>query len=226
MTTPDPTSFCFIVEVATGDQPWQSAELEIREHDDLAKAHYLGVWHKLYQALQKQYELDKRTAPEWLNWKPGEWCDQKRGYEPRLKFIAICGPNLVGFLNCWPDIPSVVDSAKRILYIEHLATAPGNMDTELWRKRFRYVGQSLLAYAVMLSQQRGFEGRLGFHVADERALGFYRRINERHCSGRLFHPERRDIPGPTPRGEHERSKTYLETVEAAANDWLEGYRRV
>ncbi|WP_162660100.1 hypothetical protein [Tuwongella immobilis] len=220
------TDYCFVVEVATDDQEWQSVELDIHEHDEAAKGQYLGVWQKLCQALQKHHELGKRPpAPEWAAWKPGEWCDQKHGYESRLKFVATCGANLVGFLNCWPNVPSVYDSTKHVLYVEHLAAAPGNIDCELWRKRFRFVGQALLAVAVLLSKQYGHEGRLGLHVADDRAFGFYRHISERHCGGNLFHPEQTGIPGPTPRREHERSKRYLETVENAASEWLEGYRR-
>jgi hypothetical protein len=227
MTSGETANYCFVVEVASLDQTWRSVELEIREHDELAKSQYLGVWQKLCQALQKHHELGKGPpAPEWVAWKPGEWCDQKRGYEPRLKFVASCGANQVGFLNCWPDVVSAVDPTKRVLYVEHLAAAPGNLDSELWRKRFRFVGQALLAYAVMLSRQRAFDGRLGLHVADERALGFYRHLSQKFCNGALFHPERIDVPGPTPRGEHERTKTYLETNEAGANGWLERYRRV
>jgi len=30
-----------------------------------------------------------------------------------------------------------------------------------------------LAYAILLSRQQGFEGRLGLHAADEGALEFY-----------------------------------------------------
>ncbi len=40
-----------------------------------------------------------------------------------------CGEYLVGFLNCWPDAVSGIDPEQRILYVEHLAAAPNNIDT-------------------------------------------------------------------------------------------------
>ena len=45
------------------------------------------------------------------------------------------------------------------------------------------------------------------------------------CANTLFHPERNDVEGPTPRGAYDRGKTYLETTEAGAARGLEEYRR-
>jgi hypothetical protein len=207
------------------DADGRSVEMLIRPHDDLAKKHYQGIWNKLAQAVQKHHQLGSGSpAPAWTTWKPWEWCDPRQGYEKRQQYVAWYGDNLVGFLNVRPDFPSNRQSGKMVLYIEHLAAAPGNLSTALWIRRFRYVGQALMAYAVLLSQQQGFEGRLGLHVADEEALGFYRRIHAK-CPGGLFHPETTGVAGPTPRGEHERTKVYLETTETGASAWLEGYRR-
>lgn len=187
---------------------------------------YRGVWHKLGQAVQKHHQLAAGSlAPEWTTWKPGEWCEQLNGYEQRQKVVAWSGNLLAGFLNVWPDVVSIHQPSKRVLYIEHLAAAPGNLSTELWVRRFRRVGGALFAYAVLLSHQQGFEGRLGLHVADAQALGFYRRLNTEHCHGELFYPEQSGVAGPTPRGSHETGKTYLEATEAGATSWLEEYRR-
>jgi len=200
--------------------------IEFRPHDDAAKQQYLGVWQKMAQAVQKHHQLaGSPPVPEWTAWKPGEWCDQQRGYENRQKVVAWHGNHLVGFLNVWPDCASIHQPGKRVLYVEHLAAAPGNLSTELWVRRFRRVGGVLFAYTVLLSHRQGFEGRLGLHVADAQALGFYRRLSNEHCQGTLFHPEHTGIPGPTPRGAHETGKTYLETTEAGATRWLEEYRR-
>lgn len=226
MSKPDPTNYSFVVEYSTDDDTWRWVELEIREHDDLARRQYLGIWHKLCQSLQSHHDLGGLTQPpQWVSWKPGEWCNQKKGYERRLQYVASAGPNLVGFLNCWPNVPSVEDQSKELLYVEHVATAPGNIQTDLWRRKFRYVGQALLAYAVLLSQLHGFDGRIGLHVAGAEAIGFYRRISERDCQGKLFRGERTGISGPTPRGEAEQAKIYLETVETEATNWLETYRK-
>jgi hypothetical protein len=218
--TEDP-QYCFVAVDADG----RSVEMLIRGHDDLAKKQYQGVWNKLAQAVQKQHQLGSGPpAPAWTTWKPWEWCDQQHGYEKRQKYVAWCGDNLVGFLNVWADFPSNHQPGKMVLYVEHLAAAPGNLSTTLWVRRFRSVGAALVAYAVLLSKQQGFEGRLGLHAADDEARGFYRHIHQK-CRNGLFHPETSEVVGPTPRGEHERSNTYFETIETGAAAWLEGYRR-
>jgi hypothetical protein len=137
--------------------------------------------------------------------------------------VAWCGSRLVGFLNVWPDFESIHQTGKRVLYIEHIAASPGDLSTELWARRYSGVGAALFAYAVLVSHVRGFEGQLGLHVADPSALAFYRHLHSK-CLGGLFQPERTGVAGPTPRGDREASKTYLETLEAWATQWLEGYR--
>ena len=41
----------------------------------------------------------------------------------------------------------------------------------------------------------------------------------------LPYPDEKNAEGPTPRREHDRGKTYLETREEGATRWLEEYRR-
>jgi hypothetical protein len=213
------TKYQFVVENSAG----QAVGIDFREHDDAAKQQYVGVWHKLAQAVQKHHQLTRSAVPGWTTWKPGEWCDQQRGYEQRQKVVAWCGANLVGFLNVWPGFGAIHSPGKSVLYVEHMGAAPGNLTTELWLPRFQRVGGALLAYAIWLSGQRGYDGRLGLHVADEQALGFYQHVNKTYCGGALFHPERTGVPGPTPRGKHDEAKAYLETTELGAAQWLKEY---
>jgi hypothetical protein len=221
MATVVESDYCFVVEDPDGN----SVLVEFRPHDDIARQQYLGIWNKLSQAVQKHHQLSKGPpAPEWTTWKPWEWCDQRRGYENRQAVVAWCGDHLIGFLNLWADFASIHQAEKRVLYIEHLAAAPGNLTTALWVRRYRHVGAALFAYAALVSHLRGFEGRLGLHVADETALRFYRHVHGK-CMNNLFYPERNGVAGPMPRGQHETNKTYLETMEAGATQWLEGYRR-
>ncbi len=215
------SDYCFVVKDPEGN----SILVEFRPHDVAARQQYRGVWNKLSQAVQKQHELSAgRPPPEWTRWKPWDWCDQVRGYENRVSFVAWCGDHLVGFLNFWPAFEAIHQVGKRVLYVEHLAAAPGNLTTELWVRRYRYVGAALFAYAILVSHLQGFEGRLGLHVADESALEFYRSLH-RKCGDTLFFAERTGVPGPTPRGADEVLRTYLETTEGGATSWLEGYRR-
>ena len=89
--------------------------------------------------------------------------------------------------------------------------------------RFRRVGGALLAYALLRSREQGFDGRLGLHVADDQALGFYQHINSKYCGGTLFQPVSTGVAGPTLRGQQEQTKPYLETTEAGASRWLKEY---
>jgi hypothetical protein len=144
------SDYSFVVE----DPQRNAVLLEVRPHDERAKQYYLGVWQKLCQALQKRHQLAGTAAPEWTTWKPGEWCDQRRGNEKRQQFVAWCGDDLAGFLNLWPDHLSAFQTDKRVLYVEHLAAAPGNITTQLWVRRFGRVGETLFAYAVLVSHLR------------------------------------------------------------------------
>jgi hypothetical protein len=215
-------NYCFVaVEEATG----RSVELAVQAYDDGAKEHFQSVWKRLYGALERHHKNCNRPAPAWTGWKPWDWCEEsKPGYEGRIKNVAWSGDVPVGFLNLWTDFPSVHQPGKTVLYLEHIAAAPGNNRTELWHRRFRAVGGALFAYTVLLSQQRGFDGRIGLHVADADALGFYRRLHAK-VGDALFYPDQTGVRGPTPRGAHETGKTYLETTEAGAARWLEEYRR-
>lgn len=87
------------------------------------------------------------------------------------------------------------------------------------------MGLSLLACSFALSFGYGHNGRIGLHVADEWALKFYNYVSEKYCASGLFHPEKRGITAPRPRGIAESGKTYLESVEDAATRWLDYYRR-
>jgi hypothetical protein len=221
MSSVQESDYCFVVEDAGG----AAFRLEVRPYDDEAKQHFQSVWKRLFAALQGHHKFCSRPAPAWTDWKPWDWCEERKpGYEGRIKFVGWCGDIPVGFLNVWADFPSVHQAGKKLLYLEHIAASPGNQTTELWNRRFKAVGAALFAYAILLSHLRGFEGRVGLHVADSEAEGFYRRLHEK-CENTLFYPDRSGVAGPTPRGEHDKAKTYLESSEPGARSWLEEYRR-
>ncbi len=56
---------------------------------------------------------------------------EQHGYEARQKVVAWCGANLVGFLNLWAGFPASHSPGKHVLYVEHLAAAPGNLESAL-----------------------------------------------------------------------------------------------
>ncbi len=77
--------YCFVAQDATN----RSVEIDLRPHDAIAKDHYLKVWQKLASAIDKHHEImSVLPRPGWTAWRPGEWCDQKQGYEGREKYVA------------------------------------------------------------------------------------------------------------------------------------------
>lgn len=218
--TPAP-EYCFAVQDTRGD----AFELEIHPHDERAKSHFQSVWQRLSATVEAMHKLEQQPLPGWAKWQPWKWCDDKSmAHQPRQKFVAWCGSNQAGFLNVWAGHDSAHESGKKTLYIEHVGVAPGNLDTVLWSRRYKKVGTALMAYAVKLSREQGFDGRLALHAADDAALGFYRVLNR--MTGGLFHPEQKGIVGPTPHGpRNDPALTYLETTVVGAERLLEGYRR-
>jgi hypothetical protein len=214
--------YCFVIIDEASGRP---VGLDVHEYDAGAKSHLQGIWQRLYLGLQGHHKLCGRPAPAWAAWRPWDWCEEKKpGYEGRIKYVAWTGDIPVGFLNVWADYPSAHQPGKSVLYLEHVASAPGNQTTELWNRRFKAVGAALFAYTLLTSRQRGFDGRVGLHVADADASSFYRHIHAK-CGSALFFPERTGVEGPTPRRALDAPKTYLETTEAGATRWLEEYRR-
>ncbi len=213
--------YCFVVE----DDKHNSFELEITLADDRAKKHFQSVWQRLSNAVDGLGKIEGITLPAWAEWTPWKWCeDNREAYQPRQKYVAWCGSNLVGILNVWLNFESSCDPGNRTLYVEHLAASPGNLTTELWNRRYSRVGHALLAYAVKLSQEQGTEGRVSLHASNAEALTFYEYLNQK-LAGALFYPGKMGITGPTPQGSRsDPSKTYLETQPAGAKQLLEVYR--
>jgi hypothetical protein len=116
-----------------------------------------------------------------------------------------------------------VDPARRLVYVEHMAAAPGQLDTPLWKRRFSRVGLALLAYAVLQSHLQGCDGRIGLHAADDIALAYYLDLHRR-LGGGLFLPQRDGVPG-MPRPDDCRRKPYLETTDDGPSLLLERFKR-
>lgn len=81
-----------------------------------------------------------------------------------------------------------------------------------------------MAFAIRLSADGGYDGRVGLHSENDDSLTFYRRIAEKRDVP-LFQPEKTGIIGPTPHGARsDGSLVYLETTSAGAMNFLEDYR--
>jgi hypothetical protein len=216
-----PPSYSFVVEDAKGD----FFELDITAYDNRAKQHFQSVWQRLSLALDGVRKIETLTMPGWVGWQPWKWCEDRRpAYQPRQTFVAWCGDNQTGILNVWAGFDSVHAPGNKTLYVEHVGAAPGNLDTTLWNRRYRGVGQALMAYAVKVSSEQGFDGRVTLHAADATALGFYRHLHTK-MGGNLFYPEQTGILGPTPHAVGgDAGRTFLEIKQTEAERLLEVYR--
>jgi len=168
---------------------------------------------------QDERAADSQAAPGWVSWKLADWSEAKSPHD-RQKFAAWVGGTLVGFLNVRDGYPSAFEPDKKLLYVEHIATAPGNLLQDIWGIRLTGVGTSLMAFAVLQSMKHGHEGRIGLHAADQNAADYYEALL-RKCQ--LFRSPKKEVPG-TPEDRGARSRSYYESDPARARDFLEGYR--
>jgi hypothetical protein len=227
--TPDDYSFVAQAEstpIAGDERADGFVLLSIRGHDESATRYFNQIWHKMSQSVSNFHQLigEKDKAPDWAAWSPHKWCTEVRGVEDRQKYVAWWGDVLAGFLYLRPNFPSAHRPNQAVMYVENIATAPGNQNTKLWRRQLKLVGMALLAYAVYQSKTQGFRGSLGLHASDDNVVTYYRDYLPTLLGSDLFLPEKQNIQGPAPRGEAFRSQWYFETTEDGAESLLESYR--
>jgi len=219
----DTKESCFAVEDSIDGEYFA---LEFEEVGERAQEHLQSVWQRLNLALDSHAKKEELAAPNWLSWSPWKWTTDKReAYANRQKYVGWCGSQLAGILNVWPnftpDVPG--NTGATGLYIEHVACSPGNLTTSLWARRYNSVGTAMFAFAVFLSREQGFQGRVSLHAVDAAAVRFYRRIEEK-LGGGLFQTERQGIIGPTPHGnESDRNRVFFETTVLGAEKLLQVY---
>lgn len=207
------------------DRDGRSVLLSIAEQDERCADYFRLVWERLCTALKNYHDQaavqrrEASQAPPWVHWKPESWC-RDRKIPDRQRFAAWAGSSLVGFVNLRPGYPSQHEEGQRLLYVEHLATAPGNLSTDLWTRRLQGVGTALMAYIILQAQQQGFGGRIGLHAASPDAASYYESLRLRFS---FFHPPRQGVAG-TPEDKKAQEKPYFESIPARALAFLEDYR--
>jgi hypothetical protein len=202
------------------DPETPGVNLRISAMDEGAHTQLKGVWSKMYTALRNYHECKGSVeVPSWTSWNLSDWYQSKKVTD-RLKFAAWIGDVLVGFLNVRAGYPCHSEPGKCLLYIEHIATAPGNILQDIWGRRFKSVGTALVAYSILQSIERGYEGRIGLHAADDAAADYYVRLSDKH---RILLPPKTEIPG-TPEDRQARLHPYFESDPVRARLFLEGYR--
>ena len=174
-----------------------------------------SVWWKLNQAETSCHRLAGSPAPNWATWQPHNWSKQK--IDSREKWIAWDGMVIAGFLNLRTEYSSIDAEGAGAVYLEHLATAPGNLDSNLWSRRLSGVGVALMAFAVHRSFELDYDGRVGLHSTTA-SLDFYKKLADMFD---LFcQVERLGIEGTQ---ERHTADPYFETSCEGAKRLLESY---
>lgn len=187
--------------------------------DERAQRFFHNVWAKMANVVEKYHEHSgDGQCPAWTSWQVSKW--SKEQVFGREGYVAWNGDLLAGFVNLRFPFDSIVERATPIAYLEHIAVFPGCQNTRIWNRHMKRVGQALMAFAIFISQQRGYEGRVGFHAADESAQKWYERLNAK-CGNTLLHG-----PIESVRGFYERSMAlpYYETLPEGSSMLLEQYR--
>jgi hypothetical protein len=107
------------------------------------------------------------------------------------------------------------------MYVENVATSPGNQRTEIWCRQLKHVGLALLAYAAILSHEHGYMGFLGLHAADDDAHDWYKYLNRRY--GGVFTEDTFEVSAPLPLGEGMKIRPYLETLPGRSDAILRDF---
>lgn len=197
----------------------RAVDLRIVAQDERSAEQFQKIWTKMYTALKGYHESTTTDAPGWTRWSPADWYKDRKTVD-RQKFAAWVGDVVVGFLNVRDAYPSQFDSGHKLLYIEHIATAPGNILQDIWGSRLKAVGTALIAYSIMQSIRLGHDGRIGLHAADKTAADYYEGLAEKH---KIWRNAKWGIAG-TPEDRRAVSRPYYESDPGRARAFLEGYR--
>ncbi len=216
-----------VQEVAASDDGPRFPVLDIRPQDKQAVEFFASVWSRCQQAHTSYDAASSRPPKGWCRWQVTQWA-KSDPLEGQHRYAAWLGDVLVGFLNVRLGFPSRATPGTEVVYVEHVATAPGNILTPLWGRRLIGVGTALLAYSVLESVNRGCGGRVGLHAADGDAEAFYLALNRRFGEQLFLHREQHGVPAPRhPRQTNEPGldQVYLEGEPSGCLTLLEGYRR-
>lgn len=169
-------STIYLLEVATGNA------IQAELHDAIQRAHlddWETQWQPALQAVLK--ELARRRVPitNWpqsAHWNWRQKASRVKGLLAVRGFSVVCADLTQGLmhvdLNPRCRIPS--QQGKPLVYVDYLEVAPWNRPDLGQAVRYRGVGSALITAAIELSEQEGFQGRIGLHSLPQ-ADGFYQR---------------------------------------------------
>ena len=199
--------------------------LDIRPQDTKSTEFFGKVWAKCANVVRDYSSGLKQPVPGWCHWDVARWAKEPLA-AGQLRFSAWEGDAMAGFLNLRVPFGSQIDSSLNVVYIEHVATAPGHLSVPIWGRRLHGVGKALIAFAVLTSYQLGNEGRVALHAADDEASGFYDALNSGYQE-RLFPCRKTGVAGPIRPNQPNTpglDKVYFEADGVVAAEFLAGYR--
>ena len=204
----------------------QYVELDIRDEDDRAKKFLRGPWLKMCLA-EKAFHENVRSiaeAPGWSKWSVDTWA-QGTPDADELRYFAWDDESVVGLLFLRTNFVSEA-TGLQALYVENMAGSPGCLESDLWERRLSEIGETLLAYSVLVSERMGYQGVLGLHAVDEVARSYYLHLDAK--MGGIFGTQKIGVAGPdsfrTKRRENLKGLTYFETTVEGSRHLLEVFR--
>lgn len=109
---------------------------------------------------------DPLPLPEHCHW---NWAHKALRFDPALHrvFSIEIGDQLQGLMWTWirgyrARLPP--DTGQPIVYVDYLEAAPWNTREYTSSPRYRGIGTRLLQAAILLSREKGFQGRAGLHA--------------------------------------------------------------
>lgn len=153
-------------------QLFEPAELLDRIHaEDLTcfQQDWLPPMHSKIDELKKAGQYNRQTVNLWnvedFLWQwPGK-CQDRIGKLEWASFALRCGGNTQGlmFLNLLRRARLQSQLSQHLVYVDLVSTAPWNRPRLTPKPLYAGVGTVLITEAILLSQEEGFEGRVGLH---------------------------------------------------------------
>lgn len=134
---------------------------------------FLQEWrppmHAKIAELEKAGQLNRQTVNQWnledCMWEWPKKCQDRLGKLEWASFALRCGGKTQGltFLNLLRRARFPSQLNQHMVYIDLVSTAPWNRPRFSPLPLYRGVGTVLITEAILMSQDEGFEGRIGLH---------------------------------------------------------------
>jgi hypothetical protein len=195
----------YIFDRAVGDSV-QAEFIDNVAWDDVLAAQV--AWSAAMKELVEKLRTNKVPEKYWPQHRHWNWQIKHMMAEvDELRFFGIRHElQMQGFAILKPAALSKLEPQKRLVYVEYIASAPWNLGfPNVTRGRFGQVGGVLMAAAVQLSFDSGFEGRIGLLSLPQSVAWYKEELHMIEVSGTSTD-----------------SLRYFEMTQEIANEFLRG----